>query len=204
MKQPLKVKIATLAGVLSGLSFVASLLLYTWARIPFPDAFTYVSAPGMVILTSLALYARNANLVVFYGRLKTGLWVGAAATGAYDLARLVGVLMGVGYTGYQVIPEFGTLLTGAPPDSSVATVVGLAYHVVNGVLFGMVYSIMAGRARWYWALPWGLLLEAGMIITYPKAFGVNFGVSSALLWVSLLGHTTYSLVLGKLLQRYNA
>jgi hypothetical protein len=200
VKPTIKFRLLTITASLSGLSSAFAIILYAWKVLPFMESNVIVTVPGLVLLVSIGVYA-HASLPPIYDRLVHGLQAGLVATVGYDLARLVVMVVGFEYTGFQIILTFGRLLTESAGDTFLTTTVGIGYHFLNGGSFGVVYAIIAARARWFWAIGWALVLEAGMIFIYPKAFSVNIIASSVLLSTSIIGHITYGIILGILLRR---
>jgi len=50
--------------------------------------------------------------------------------------------------------------------------VGWAYHLSNGVGFGLMYATLFSRPRWWTAVGWGVFLELSMLYTpYAEIFG---------------------------------
>lgn len=47
------------------------------------------------------------------------------------------------------------------------TVAGYLWHVLNGVSFGVMYTLLVGAGSWAWALAWGLFVWAAMMVAMP-------------------------------------
>ncbi|MFN3285738.1 MAG: hypothetical protein ACK45F_05600 [bacterium] len=45
--------------------------------------------------------------------------------------------------------------------------VGYGWHLLNGLGFGIAYTLLFGRGTWALALGWGLFIWAGMMVTMP-------------------------------------
>lgn len=86
-------------------------------------------------------------------------------------------------------------------------VLGYVYHYWVGACFGLAYTLLAGRVRWWGGLVWGLIVEIGMMVTPPMVvamdtgyFGVKFG--PGLFGTSLTAHVAFGIVLGLLAERH--
>lgn len=44
---------------------------------------------------------------------------------------------------------------------------GYAWHVLNGVSFGVMYTLLVGTGSWAWALAWGIFVWAAMMVAMP-------------------------------------
>jgi len=123
-----------------------------------------------------------------------------AATAAYDLTRLALVaVLGMDLRPFEAVPLFGQLLTGAPAHSPVAVAVGVAYHLSNGVGFGVAFAMVAGRRGIGAGVAWALVLEAIMLTLYPGWLDIRSIREFAS--VSMLGHVAYGGVLGWMARR---
>lgn len=64
----------------------------------------------------------------------------------------------------KALPD--TLVEARVGRSRVA-VAGYLWHVVNGVSFGVMYTLLVGAGNWAWALGWGLFVWAAMMVAMP-------------------------------------
>lgn len=116
------------------------------------------------------------------------------------------------YTGFRLgfmpgnLPELmGVLLLDrfALGPSAGSNLAGFAYHFWNGGAFGIIFALIAsGRSRW-WAVPYGLLVGLGFLISpvvqalgvglFGKDFGWHFAATV------LTAHAAYGVSLGALL-----
>jgi hypothetical protein len=153
----------------------------------------FLVPPSLLLLLALAVYARSWGAPRFWALYAAGFAGGLIATIVYDAVRALGLF--VRFPGFQVIHVFGMLITGQSEFTPVAAVLGWLYHFLNGGVFGIVYALIAGRGSVWWGMGWGLFLEAGMLLTYPKTFGIDMGWGSVALTFSLLGHLAYGATL---------
>lgn len=164
-----------------------------------------VIVPAVIIIAliwvySTRHYSRLAN------RIGAGLAAGLIATiVAGEPVRLLGVWMGWFPSDMPVM--FGKWITGGMTESPLVTITGSVYHVLlNGSTFGLMYTLLAGRVHWVWAIPWLLFFETGMMALPPVPlmygpFGL-YGAWPGLFIASLLVHLAFGVILGLLTQRW--
>lgn len=184
---------ASISGLALGLHAVGWLPMYFLIDL--------LAAPSLALLLIVGIIAHRINERVFLNRLIVGAWGGLAATFAYDAIRFVlwvaGALSG---NPFWTHPIFGQLITGQPTDSATAIAVGWAYHFWTGFGFGIMYTLVAGRAHWYYALGWAMFLEIGWLTALPST--LQFKLSAEILGLSVIGHGAYGIVLGVIARRF--
>ncbi len=188
------VPLLVLAVVAAGTSIAALLLDWVgWIRMPYTISF--VTLPGLVFLVALAVWARRADRDLLFNRLVTGTIAGLLGLVAYDVVRWVAqVILPVDFDAFGAFQTFGTLMTDRGRDSDLALAAGWAYHITNGLTFGIVYSLLAGPARWWWGLIWGATLEFAMMVVYPSL--MNPKSISDFVIISVIGHAVFGSVVG--------
>lgn len=70
---------------------------------------------------------------------------------------------------------FRSLAEKALPDTLVdagvgqgrVAVAGYLWHILNGVSFGVMYTLLVGAGSWGWALAWGVFVWAAMMVAMP-------------------------------------
>ncbi len=174
--------------------------LVRWALLPSVLLLLVVWA-----MASLAGYERLTN------RIWTGLWVGAVATAALDVPRLLDFklnLLSANLPRMFGVLILNTMSTGPTPLSDL---VGYVYHYWVSASLGLTYALLIGRTRWWGGLIWGLIIEVGMMTTPPMViamdtgyFGLKLGhgILNGVFIGSLIPHIVYGAVLGLLLERY--
>lgn len=190
-----------LLALLSALSSIAPLLLQWagWVRMPF--TLSFVTLPGLVLLSSITVWSGRSDRVLLANRLLTGFAAGAAGLVVYDAMRLaVQEVLPVHFDAFYSMKVFGTLMTGLPPTSALGQAAGWSYHITNGLTFAVIYALVAGPARWPWGLAWGLLLEIAMIVVYPAIYHPSS--RTAFLAVSIAGHAAFGATLGVVCERW--
>ena len=187
-----------------------------------PNVLVFALTPGMPGMPVLVRYALVPSLLLFgvvwttaarldqrrlANRIWVGLWVGAAATGLLDAIRLTGFQLG--WMPGNMPRMFGVLIVDrmALGPSLGSDILGYLYHYWVGGCFGLTYTLLLGRFRWWGGLVWGLIIEVGMMVTPPMVvamdtgyFGVKFG--PGLFATSLVAHVAYGVALGLLAERY--
>lgn len=127
-------------------------------------------------------------------RLRAGVVAGLVATVAYDASRFVSMFaLPVDINPFEAVPIFGRLIVGEP--SALATLVGVGYHVANGVGFAVSFTAVLGpRARILPGIAYALALEATMLALYPGWLDIR--AISEFTSVSMLGHLVYGSTMG--------
>ena len=185
----------TAAGIGAFLLDVAGIVRMPWT-------ISFVSLPALVLVIAIAVWARRVARRPFFNRLVVGLVAGLIATLAYDGVRwAIQETAPLDYDGFRSINIFGSLILSKPETALDARIAGWTYHFWNGISFGVMYALVAGPARWYWGLAWGVALELMMISIYPVAFAIQRS-DPAFLAISMTGHAAYGAVLGLLAERW--
>lgn len=187
--------------LLAALTSIAALLLdwLGWIRMPYTVSF--LSLPGMVFLIVLTVWAGRSDRDLLFNRLTVGTVGGILGLIGYDVVRwLIQVTIPVHFDAFAAFPTFGNLMTGEPRDSAIALTAGWAYHITNGLTFGIIYAVIAGPARWWWGLLWGAGLEAAMMVVYPSL--MNPTSMSDFVMISVIGHGVFGAIVGLVCARW--
>jgi hypothetical protein len=183
---------------------IAALLLHLAGIIRMPYTLSFLTAPGMVLLLCIQIWAGRSGRTVLVNRIRVGLAGGVLALLAYNATRWVcGLVLSLPASPFYSIHVFGTLITGRPAGSSAALVAGILYHLSNGITFAIMYTLVAGPARWEFGLAWGALLEIAMLVVYPSTTVLRPPALAPFVAVSLLSHAIYGGVLGVISQHYS-
>lgn len=190
-----------LAGVSLACAFAASAAFFLhvlgWIRMPF--FINFVGLPAIILMLALGLYAWNRHLP-FWRRFRAGLAAGAAGLIAYDVVRFVVYRSKLlDYYPFHAIPVLGSLITERPATESISVFAGWLYHVWNGFSFAIIYALIAGPAGWIWGIAWAMVLEIGMLLTYPSFLAVQASVP--FVTISIIGHLFYGAALGLTVRR---
>jgi hypothetical protein len=180
---------------------ILALLIHGAGWLPMSFLVNVTAGPSLTLLLALGVLSHRINERVFFTRLVTGAWGGLAATVCYDLIRYAIWLSGaVTYDPFISHPIFGRFITGQPEHTVVAKTVGWAYHFWNGFGFGIMYTLVAGPARWYYAFIWAMFLELAWLAAMPSI--MQFKLNPQFLAMSLIGHGLYGIVLGAIATRF--
>ena len=178
---------------------VASLLAWVFGLGRFSQWFWLLSAPGIVALAVIGLViARRRDEPRLHTAMVAGTIGGLIGTAGYDVFRLP-----FAFAGYRLlapIDSYGVLLLGAPSSSELTGFAGWAYHVSNGVGFGIAYAVVALGRRWWWAVGWAMVLETATVLT-PFVDTYALRGRWGLIGIAYAAHVFYGLPLGRWVER---
>jgi len=131
-----------------------------------------------------------------------GALAGLAATLAYDASKAVlSTLDPSPYDPFEATRRFGVLLTPAGSAPITQYAVGGAYHLTNGISFGVAYALLFGaagrrspRRALATGMAWGLILETFQVALFPGWLGIAF--MGEFVAISALSHLVYGAVVG--------
>lgn len=169
--------------------------------------------PSVGLLGVVWVAARAAGYTRLVNRIEAGVWVGFVSTAALDAFRLTSFSLGL--LPGNMPRMFGVLILDqmAAGPSTLSDLVGAVYHFWVSACFGLAYTLLVGRTRWWGGLIWGLIVEVGMMTTSPMviAMGTGYfglahgkGLLNGVFLGSLVPHISFGIVLGLLLERYVA
>lgn len=184
---------------LLGFTSVASLLGWVYGVGSFVDLFRFVTIPGSLLLIGVAVWATRNDVKPVRDVMAIGTVAGLIGTLGYDVFRIPFVYGG-GFLVLSPIESYGVLATGADTSSGWTDLVGWAYHVSNGVGFGIAYAAVAMRRHWAWGVLFAALLETGTVLT-PFASSYQLGGKYFIIGVAYAAHVPFGLALGRLCQR---
>jgi hypothetical protein len=205
-----KEKILTLIALFAG-GISPLLVVFASAKIiPMPLLFWGIDIPGMLLLTGIFLYSKQAGLNRLYHRLLIGIIGGILLTMALDVVRVAGVHLG--YLGDSV-SLFGRMIDGEGMKADLTPLnysLGALYHFFNGISFGVLYSIVFGRTRWWGPVLFSVFfVELGMMTLPPMAkmmgpFGIDkFGtIWNGMFIDTLLAHAAMGVTFGIINQKW--
>lgn len=129
-----------------------------------------------------------------------GALAGALATAGYDATKAaLAALDPSSANPFEALPVFGTLLLGGAAPPAARWVTGTAFHVVNGVSFGIAYCLLFGRRGVVAGIAWGLVLEGFQLTLYPGWLDVRLLQEFTV--ISGVSHVAYGVVLGATCRR---
>lgn len=171
----------------------ASLVVYVLTGAPLPAVLMTTFLFGGI--AAAAAVAPPAWRAVWAHRVRAGVVAGVIGTLAYDASRWALVQAGAfSMSPFKALPFFGeALLVGGASELS-RDAAGVAFHVLNGVCFGIAYTIWFGRRGWPAGIAFALGLEACMLAIYPGWLDIRS--LREFTQLSLLGHVGYGVALG--------
>ena len=160
-----------------------------------------IALPCLVLAIGAGVRAHRLQDTVAVNRLLVGVAVGLPATLAYDVVRLAIWKVGlISFDPFLSHPIFGSLILDRPVSAMSSIIVGWTYHFWNGFSFAVIYTLIAGRSPWWYAMIWAIALEVGWLLALPGA--LDFSLSRQLIAVSMIGHVAYGAVLGPAAQKW--
>lgn len=173
----------------------AALLVYILAGVSLRWT---VVALGVVALTIGVVVVRRMSPQRrrrFARRVGAGAIAGFVATLAYDAARY-GLVEFAGMTvkPFEAWRLFGLALTDVDQSSALTFAVGTAFHLSNGIAFGIAYTVAFGTRGPLAGIAFALVLETFMVSVYPGWLGLR--ALDEFLQVTIFGHVVYGAVLG--------
>src|SRR6184192_1757198 len=173
-----------------GASSIATLLLYFYGVAELGHSVRVLLVPSTAALVVLIVWARRTDRRELYDRIMGGLWAGLFASLAYDIARIP--IAHAGIPVFRAISYFGTVFLDQPKPTLASEVIGWAYHLSNGVGFGLMYATLFSRPRWWTAVGWGVFLELSMLYTpYAEVFG--YQRTATFFTITMGAHVCYGL-----------
>jgi hypothetical protein len=177
----------------------AAFFLHVLGVVRMPFFINFVGMPVIVLMMIVGLYSWQRRLP-FWRRLRAGIIAGALGLIAYDLVRFAIYESGIlAYYPFHAIARLGSLITGQPPEADAAIFAGWLYHYWNGFSYAIIYALVAGPAMWYWGVAWAMMLEIGMLASYPTFLAVRN--DWAFRTISLIGHIVYGVTIGFTVRR---
>lgn len=202
--------IMTLAALASGGISPLMIVAGSAGLVPMPVLFWALLVPAEILFFAILVYAKVTGLQRLYRRLWVGVMGGVLLTMALDVVRTAGV-----HIGYlpDSVSLFGRMIAGAGMHDPVTPLIylrGIVYHFLNGIAFGLVYSIVFGQTQWWGAVLYSVLfVETGMMTLPPMAkmmgpFGIGkFGtVWNGMFLDTLIAHAAMGIALGVVVQRW--
>ena len=88
-----------------------------------------------------------------------------------------------------------------------AFVAGALWHFWNGATFGIIYSLVIGKGKWWYGMIWAFIIEIGMmlapyLIVMKGPFGIEHMDGYNLFTITLLAHLAFGALLGILVQKW--
>jgi hypothetical protein len=92
----------------------------------------------------------------------------------------------------------------APFDAFMA---GGLWHFWNGATFGIIYTLLIGKGKWWYGMIWAVIIEMVMmvapyLIMMKGAFGMEHMDGYNIFVVTLIAHLAFGAVLGIIVQKW--
>jgi hypothetical protein len=184
------------AALFSGAALIGHILSGVSLRL----ALTFTAALLILAIFFVARRTRPAER----GRLRqlaiAGVIAGIVATAAYDTAKfLLSRSTSAAYNPFEAIRVFGVLLAGSTAPAAVVYASGAAFHLLNGVAFGVAFCLLFRRRTLLAGVAWGLFLELFQLALFPGWLDIRSYAEFA--QISVLSHVIYGLVLSAVSNR---
>jgi hypothetical protein len=195
LRQPTRTALLIWAVGGAALFSGAALLAHILAGIAMPLALGVTATLLVATLIVVARRASSAQRRLLLDRALVGLVTGVLATAAYDGAKFVLSQWDPSpYNPFEALRVFGVILLGASAPAAAVQAAGLAFHLLNGLAFGVAYCYLAGRRGILMGVAWGVFLEIFQLTLYPGWLDVRF--YQEFVQISGLSHLVYGMVLG--------
>jgi hypothetical protein len=161
--------------------------------------------PSLSILIVALAVGRALGEYGFVRTVIVGILSGILATFALEAVREFGFRMG--WMPGSLPKLLGVLITDRflEGPSLCSNLVGWAYHFWNGACFGMVYALIFGKTRWWYATIYGVLIGI-VFMASPSVtalgigyFGLQFGWGFPI--TVTLAHIAFGTALGLILDK---
>lgn len=186
-------------ALLAASASTTAFFLHVWGYVQMPFFVNFFGLPAIMVMMTVGLYSWYRRLP-FWRRLRSGIIAGALGLVAYDVIRIAVYQSKVlAYDPFHAVPRLGALITGQPATAPASWYAGWIYHFWNGFSFAIIYALVAGPVAWGWGVAWAMMLEIGMLLTYPTFLDVQ--LAAPFIGVSWIGHMAYGTVLGRTVKR---
>lgn len=187
--------------VASGAVFLASgvsLVVYILTGAPLALVLGVLVLVGAIVIAA-TVWADPVRRAAWLVRVRVGVVAGLVATACYDASRwLLVEVAGFAASPFAAFPLFGQALAG-DVGAGPRTVLGIGFHLLNGIAFGIAYTVWFGHRPFWVGIGFALVLEAFMLAIYPG--WLDLRSIREFTQMSVLGHVVYGSVLGLLAHR---
>lgn len=189
-----------IVGLICASLSTAAFFLHVFGLLQMPFFVNFFGMPAIVLMMIVGLYSWQRRLP-FWQRFRAGLLAGTFGWMVYDGIRFfIYKTQLIPVYPFHAIARLGGLISGFGPEASSSLWAGWTYHYWNAYSYAIIYALVAGPAKWYWGVAWAMILETGMLISYPSFLAVKF--DAPFITFSLVGHFFYGTVLGLTLRKW--
>lgn len=167
---------------------------------------THVLLPSLGLLVGLTALSTLRGHRTLVRRIGLGAAAGVVATIGLEIVRITSFRLG-GMPG-DLPRLMGVLLSDRfmYGPSAYSDVLGWAYHVWNGAVFGMIFVVPLGRRPIGWFIGYGILIGVGFLAS-PVVSSMGIGPLGAKMpsmpFTVIAAHIVYGWALGALYQRWS-
>lgn len=189
------------AGAASLANGVA-LVLHIVGGLPLGGLLAIVWSVALVAILAMSVVGGPRMRATIVSAVAVGLVVGLVATLAYDATKaFLSQLDPSPYDPFETTRVFGRILIGSDASPAAITVVGWAFHLMNGATFAIAFACLfarsgrIGRVRGVvTGIGWGLFLETFQLALYPGWLSIAF--VDEFRRISFLSHIVFGAILG--------
>lgn len=165
----------------------------------------YFLLPSLAILIIIMVAGKALGKSGFVNTVIAGIVAGILATLALEVVREVGFRLG--FMPGSLPKLLGVLITDRflEGPSLYSNLAGWAYHFWNGASFGMVYTLIFGKTRWWYATIYGAVIGVVFMISPSVTalgigyFGLQFGWGFPI--TVTVAHLAFGTALGLILNK---
>ncbi|MEP7082802.1 MAG: hypothetical protein ABI841_07485 [Chloroflexota bacterium] len=196
--RPGVVAVAGLASLANGFALVVHIV----GGLPLGALLAIVWSIALVAIAAMGAVGGPSIRATLVRTVGVGLVVGLAATLLYDATKaFLSVLDPSPYDPFETTRVFGRILIGADASPTAVTIVGWAFHLMNGSTFAIAFAALFARGGQIGLLRglatgigWGIFLETFQLILYPGWLSIGF--LDEFRRISFLSHIVFGAILG--------
>jgi hypothetical protein len=184
-------------ALFSGVALLLNIILQVDLRLG-------LAVVGIAMLAAFGVALRRASGSERRSIVRTigyGAVAGVLATLAYDVVRVALTEFDPSpYKPFEAMARFGQLLLATEARDSIVILAGGLYHILNGMTFGVAFTLLfmrdgsigLGRA-FLLGSGWGIFLEIFQLTLYPDWLGIKY--LNEFVTISASGHLAYGATL---------
>ena len=166
-----------------------------------PFLMIWLLIPSIIIMLVVFGMAWLRHYNHLFHRMIVGGGVGLIATIGLEIIRQIGFHQG--WMPGDMPKLLGVLITNRfmLGPSTLSNILGYAYHFWNGICFGLIFTIIAGRKPFYWGIFYALLIGTGFLLSPPvQSMGIGFMGTGlpGMIETVYVAHLAYGSILGYL------
>lgn len=197
-RRPGPLVVAGVASLANGVALVVHIV----GGLPLGGLLVVVWSVAVVAILAMAAVGGPRMRATLVRAIAVGLVVGLVATLAYDATKaFLSQLDPSPYDPFETTRVFGRILIGSAASPVAITVVGWAFHLMNGATFAIAFACLFARSgrigRWRGiatGIGWGLFLETFQLVLFPGWLSIGF--IDEFRRISFLSHIVFGAILG--------